>query len=215
MTARHVLPAGFRGLQLSPAAFRPAPPRVRAPLTAGAAHSWLPRCRPGQDQGKDGACAVFTIAEWAVVMQGRTITNTQRLAAYRNYIEAHNLPANSGLAFTDAYQIALAETWITGARGLQMMIDFTRLDEQPLLLGYEIDKGWEKTNDAGCIDHRADLDIVGNHAVLGVAAGNIASGPELVQFNNWWGDDWGHNGFGQMLLTRHEETIREIWRIVI
>jgi hypothetical protein len=138
-----------------------------------------------------------------------------------NYIEQYQwLFAQDNIELTfDTEAIDLvAERTIgtrTGARGLQMMIDFTRLDEQPLLCGYEIDKGWEKTNDAGCIDHRADLEIVGNHAVLGVAAGRIATGPELVQINNWWGDDWGHNGFGQMLLPRHEETIREMWRIII
>jgi hypothetical protein len=32
--------------------------------------------------------------------------------------------------------------------------EFQRLDEQPLLMGYEVDEGWQDTNAAGCIDQR-------------------------------------------------------------
>jgi hypothetical protein len=217
MSSKHVFRAGFQGLRLAPIGsyFRSARSRYAAPLTKGSESSWLPLCRAGQDQGQDGACAVFAIAEWACVMQGRTISNEQRLAAYRKHLAAYSLPDNSGLSFFEAYEVARTEGWITGTRGLQMVLDFTFLSEQPLLLGYEIDEGWQDTNAAGCIDHRAGLDVLGNHAVLGVAAGRIGAGVEFAQFNNWWGDSWGRYGFGQLTMERHDEVIREMWKVIL
>ena len=214
MSVKHIFSPSFQGLTLCAPTFRAAT-ELRAPHQGASEASWLPLCRAGQDQGADGACAVFTIAEWAVVMQDRTIGNDERLDAYDEYLTAHGMPADSGLTFMDAYQIATERGWIVGCAGLQMVLDFQRLDEQPLLLGYEVDEGWQDTNAAGCIDHRSGLKVLGNHAVLAVSTGRIGTGPVFAQFNNWWGNSWGWHGFGQMTMDRHDEAIREMWRVIL
>lgn len=196
-----------------------APVRAGAgPLRSGADVSWLPRCRSGDNQGSNGACAVFSMASWAEIVHGTPISDAACLAVYNAALKRLNLSAGSGLTFGDAFTAAYEAGWLPGAQGCEMVFDLARLPEQPLLAGYAVTEAWAKPNAAGCLDHAAGPDILGYHAVVIVAHGLLGAAPNAtgpwVYVENSWGRDWGWNGIAMMSEPLHRQMIRELWAIV-
>lgn len=203
-----------RGLILNAHARRYA--AAPAPAVAGPDVSWIRRCRLGDNQGSNGACAIFAIASWAEIMHGVAISDAACLRVYNLALEDYGRAAGDGLTFEEAFEAASAAGWVPGAQRIDMVLDEKRLSEQPLLAGYEITAAWENANSAGCLDHAADKAVLGYHAVCIVARGELtglAGGP-YVYVENSWGRDWGWNGIGVMNDAFHQGAIRETWVIV-
>ena len=187
-----------------------------APAVAGPDISWSRRCRLGDNQGSNGACAIFALASWAEIMHGNAISDKVCLKVYAEALADYGRAAGDGLTFEEAFEAASAAGWLPGAQRIDMVLDEKRLTEQPLLAGYEVTPGWKATNFAGCLDHAASAKVLGYHAVCIVARGQlngIAGGP-YVYVENSWGRDWGWNGIGVMSDAFHQNSIRETWVIV-
>lgn len=187
-----------------------------APLRAGADVSWLPRCRVGDDQGREGACALFAMANWSEIMHGREISNQQCLALYAATLRT--LGRNDGgLTFSEAFKAAAGAGWLPGSRGIARVADLRKLPDQPLLAGYVINGAFDQVNDrTGCLDHTAgDSAVRGTHALAIVAHGSInLSEGTWVYIENSWGLGWGWNGIGVMSEALHRQLCREVWCIV-
>jgi hypothetical protein len=189
---------------------------ARAPAVAGPDISWLRHCRLGDNQGSNGACAIFACASWAEIVHGKAISDVECLAAYTQALADHGRDAGDGLTFEEAFEAASAAGWLPGASGLELVLDEARLAEQPLLAGYEVTPGWQNPNEAGCLDHAAGSKILGYHAVCIVARGELSglTGGPFLYIENSWGRDWGWNGIGVMSDAFHQGAIRETWAIV-
>jgi hypothetical protein len=186
------------------------------PAATGPDVSWIRHCRLGDNQGSNGACAVFSMASWAEIVHGHAISDGACLTVYNQALTDYGRAAGDGLTFEEAFEVASAAGWLPGAQRIDMVLDETRLTEQPLLAGYEVTPGWQTTNKAGCLDHAAGSKVLGYHAVCIVARGElngVAGGP-YVYIENSWGRDWGWNGIGVMSAAFHQQTIRETWVIV-
>ena len=188
------------------------------PLRSGADVSWLPRCRLGDNQGSNGACAVFSMASWAEIMHGRPISDAECLAVYNAALKQLHLSAGDGLTFGQAFIAAYEAGWLPGAQGCEMVWDLAQLTQQPLLAGYAVTDAWTKPNSAGCLDHSAPDDLLGYHAVVIAAHGLLGAAPTTtgpwVYIENSWGKAWGWNGLGILSETLHRAQIRELWTIV-
>jgi hypothetical protein len=187
------------------------------PLRAGADVSWLPKCRVGDNQGNEGACALFAIANWAEIMHGREITDRQCLALYAATLKDLGR-GDGGLTFSEAFKAAAGAGWLPGRRGIQRVPNLTRLASQPLLGGYTINAAFDNVSDTtGCLDHTAGGSASrGLHAVAIVAHGSVDisdKGP-WVYIENSWGVRWGWNGIGVMSEDLHRQICREVWCIV-
>ena len=186
------------------------------PLRAGADVSWLPQCRGGDDQGNSGACAVFSMANWAEIMHGKAISDADILDVYLSALKANNLPPRSGLSFGMAFAAAHGAGWLPGARALQAVRDLAALQDQPLIAGYTITDAWYRPSMQGCLDHDPALkDEYGYHAVVIVGYGNLDSipGGPWIYIQNSWGLRWGWNGIGVMSEGLHLSLCRELWTI--
>lgn len=187
-----------------------------APAVAGPDISWLRHCRLGDNQGSNGACAIFAVASWAEIVHGNSISDADCLEVYNQALIDYGRAAGDGLTFEEAFEAVSAAGWLPGAQRIEMVLDETRLTEQPLLAGYEVTPGWQNPNRAGCLDHAAGATVLGYHAVCIVARGALTgldAGPFLY-IENSWGRSWGWNGVGVMSDAFHQGAIRETWAIV-
>ena len=187
---------------------------VAEPLRAGADVSWLSRCRVGDDQGQDGACAVFAFASWAEIMHGREIPDAECLAVYRKAL-ARAGRSDGGLTFPEAFEAAMRAGWLPGALALVTARDLSQLVRQPLLAGYEITPAWDSVSAEGCLDHAVEGPDRGFHAVVIVAHGVLAANTAepLVYVENSWSLRWGWNGIGVMTEGLHRKLVQELWGI--
>ena len=184
------------------------------PLRAGPDVSWLSRCRVGDDQGSDGACAVFAFASWAEIVHGREIPDAECLDVYRQAL-ARAGRTDGGLTFPEAFGAAALAGWLPGGPGLAPAGDLSELIHQPLVAGYVVTQAWDYVSPQGCLDHAAEGPDRGYHAVViaahGVLAGN--EGLPLVYVENSWSLRWGWNGIGVMTEALHRTLVRELWKI--
>jgi len=186
------------------------------PLRDGAEVSWIPRCMVGDNQGQDGACTLFALANWCEVMSGEKISDKECIDAWKRARLRLHGNLNGGLSIPDAWYAAHKAGWFRADQAPHRVRDLQTLGEAPLVACYRITEGWSNTNDAGCIDH-ADTTEVGNHAVLLVAHGILASANDIpmVWIENSWGKSWGHKGLGCMIEMYHKQYVRELWRIPV
>lgn len=173
--------------------------------------SYLDRIRVGNDQGADGACALFAMASWATVMfLERRITDAARLSLYTNV-----RGSGDGLTAGQAFAAAAAEGWLPGLRAIRQVYDLRYLAAQPMLAAYRIGDPWGNVSAQGCLDHSAPLPptSAGLHMVLIAAAGNLATlpGREWVYIENSWGRDWGWNGIGVMGFNLHSQMLHSLY----
>jgi len=182
------------------------------PLRDGPEVSWLSRCRVGDNQGSDGACALFAFANWAEVMRGVSISDAEILEAYHEALAAEGR-ARGGLTFIAAYRYAEAAGWLPGTTGITIVRDLARLAEQPVLCGYEVYPPWNRVGKDGQIKGYAGQ-LVGYHAVLIVADGCIRDDARSIYIENSWGREWGWNGCARMSEAMHRKTCREMWAVV-
>lgn len=185
------------------------------PLRFGADVSWLPRCRVGDNQGSDGACVIFAFASWAEIVHGYIIADEDCHRVYQQTLARLHRP-DGGLTFEEGFEAARAAMWLPGASGILQVPDLTLLVDQPILGAYEITPAWDRTNAAGCLDHRATGNTRGLHAVVVVAHGELEKFPSVrwVYVENSWGREWGWNGVGVMSESLHQSLCSELWTVV-
>ena len=191
-------------------------PRFSRSLRDGPDVSWLHRCRVGDDQGAEGACAIFAFASWAEIVHGYDISDADTLQVYRDTLSELGRPVGSGLSFAEAFVAAHKAGWLPGARGLAQAHDLSALPEQPILAGYRVTPAFDNVNAAGCLDHAADNSIVrGYHAEVVVGHGRLQRFPSLtlVYKENSWGLPWAWNGIGILTEDLHRELVRELWLV--
>jgi len=179
--------------------------------------SWLAKCRVGDNQGSDGACSIFSIANWCEVMTGREIGNQACLDLYRHALNRFGRPPGSGLTFGEAFLMVHAVGWLpAGIKGLRRCYTLNGLASQPILAAYKVTPAWQFVNRAGSLDHSAPDTLQGHHAVLIVAHGSTTtSRARLVYIENSWGLGWGWNGIGVMTEALHRRLNVEMWEILI
>ena len=195
---------------------RPSVSDPSLPLRDGPDVSWLSRCHVGDNQGADGACAIFAIANWAEIMHGRAITDADCLSLYRETLRQAGRPSG-GLTFAEAFAGCRSAGWLPGARGLQRVGNLDALARQPIVAGYQITPAWERVSHDGCLDHSpaAAGPIGGYHAVTIVAHGIITGNTEpYVYIENSWGAGWGWQGIAVMTEPLHQQLCQELWIIV-
>lgn len=186
------------------------------PLVAGEDVSWMPRAMVGDDQGKSGACALFSMAAWAEIMHGVPISSFDVLAAYQRALASLGRPYGEGLYFREALKAAQMEGWIRNSEGLRPECDLERLEEQPLLAGYKVTDAFYNVSTQGCLDHDPALTTErGYHAVLIIGKGQLDAlpGKFWVYHENSWSWQWGWNGIGVMDIDLHNRLCREVWSI--
>ena len=192
-----------------------APILTVGPLRAGPDVSWISRCKVGDNQGREGACAIFALANWAEVMHGKTISDNQCLELYAATLRKLNR-TTSGLTFSDAFAAVRDAGWLPGSKALVRAGSLAALTTQPLIAGYEITGAWDGVSPQGCLDHQVQTPSRGYHAVLIVGHGtlpNVQGGP-WVYIENSWGLKWGWNGLGIMSEALHRSMCREMWGIM-
>lgn len=186
------------------------------PLVAGEDVSWMPRAMVGDDQGRSGACALFSMAAWAEVMHGVPISSFDVLAAYQRALASLGRPYGEGLYFREALKAAQTEGWIRNSGDLHPERDLERLKEQPLLAGYKVTDAFYNASTQGCLDHDPALTYErGYHAVLIIGKGRLDTlpGKFWVYHENSWSWRWGWNGIGVMDIDLHNRLCREVWSI--
>jgi len=187
------------------------------PLQSGPDISWLTHCRVGDDQGQEGACAIFAHANWAEIMFSKSIPDSDCHAVYQAALqrEGRTEADGGGLTFQAAFDAAFAAGWLPGCRGLTRVYDLSILAQQPLLAGYEIGPAFDNVNPDGCLDHATRGPARGHHAVCIVGSGCLAPNPDrpLVYIENSWGASWGHSGLAVMTAALHASICRELWTI--
>ena len=134
--------------------------------TDGPDVSWITRCRLGDDQGQEGACAIFALASWLEIMRGQSITNEACIDLYHATLATLGRPDGDGLTFEEAFFAAQGAGWFTEDDSLHEESDLSYLGNQPLLAGYEITPAWDDVSDQGCLDHVATGKSRGGHAVV-------------------------------------------------
>lgn len=186
------------------------------PLLNGPDVSWLPHCRPGDNQGRDGACAVFAFANWSEIMHRRDISDAECLDVYKKYLRRHGGQFGDGMTFGAAFRAAVDAGWLPGAKGIQRARDLGALREQPLVAGYIVTEAWRRVSASGCLHHEADSRAIGYHAVVIVARGSMGAMPGTgpwIYIENSWGAKWGWRGIGVMSEALHQSMIRKMWRV--
>ncbi|HMO51903.1 MAG TPA: C1 family peptidase [Kiritimatiellia bacterium] len=182
-------------------------------MGSGPDESWIPRCIVGDDQGQDGACVIFSLASWSEIITGRAISNSTCQQVYRQALAALGRPLGSGMSFQDGFRLA-PRAWFPGRTKI-VRANLDNIGEQPLLGGYNVTPAFDKTNAAGCLNHRAAGNSRGAHAVVIVARGTLPGKTgRWVWIENSWGTRWGWKGLGVMNETLQGRLCREIWRIV-
>lgn len=185
-----------------------------APLHEGPDVSYLPLCRVGDDQGQEGACAIFALASWYEIMRGESISNEDCFAAYRKALDLAYRPDGDGLSFEEAFAGAQAANWFDLDESINAEASLEALAEQPLLAGYEVTPAWDNVSPQGCLDHRTTGPSRGGHAVCIVGHGSIGYDPHRwVWIENSWGLDWGWNGIGVMEENLHRDMILVLYSI--
>ncbi len=170
--------------------------------------SYLDRIRVGNDQGNDGACAIFAIASWATVMYpDQRITDADRLRLYADTLRRLGKPQGSGLTPGQAFAACSRAGWLPGCRAIRRVHDLRDLARQPLLASYRIGPPWHRVSRQGCLDHSAPFPPpdAGLHMVVIVASGHITDlpGDGWIYIENSWGKSWGWNGIGVMEVQLH------------
>lgn len=189
-------------------------PRMAAATAATVPEaSYLDRIRVGNDQGQDGACALFAIASWATVRYPeRRIPNAERLALYADVI---GRIGGEGLTAEQAFAAAVGAGWLPGIRSFQRVGNLQPITKQPMLAAYRIGDPWANVSKQGCLDHAAPLPpaSAGLHLVLIAATGNLAAlpGREWIYIENSWGLDWGWNGIGVLRLNLHSQMLHSLY----
>ena len=182
------------------------------PLRSGDAVSWLPRCRVGDDQGKIGACAMFSMASWVEIMYERSISDQEVVDVYEDELRRLGQQTD-GLFFPQAFEGAKAAGWLPNHKRIVQVSNLKRLSEAPILGGYVVTPAWSETNGAGCFPESAGTENQGYHAVVIVAHGAIngVQGGPWVYIENSWGLEWGWNGIGLMSESQHCAMCMETW----
>jgi hypothetical protein len=187
-----------------------------APLIGDGDVSWLPHCRLGDNQGADGACAIFTIGSWVEVMRQRSLTDKQCLDLYADTLARLGRPRGSGLTFYEAVAAAVTAGWLpktAAARKVTGEISFA-MAKQPLLAAYEVTPAWDKVSAQGCLKHDEGDKSRGLHAVLLVGTGRINKiDGRCIWVENSWGRCWGWNGLGVMLEKLHIKLCHGVWLV--
>lgn len=186
-----------------------------APQFDGTNVSWLNRCIVGDNQGQEGACSIFAMANWAEIVHGRRISDEECLDTYRKALGEKGRNGG-GLNAGEAFAAACKAQWLPGARAIKREWDFSALKEQPMLAAYAVTTAWENVSVQGCLDHGTFSDIRGFHMVLIVARGHLTglNGGPWVYVENSWSDKWGWNGIGVMSEELHTKLCREMWTIL-
>lgn len=185
------------------------------PVCDGTDVSWIEQCRLGDDQGADGACAIFSMASWAEIVHGSIISDSDCLSLYAETCNALGRDRGTGLHFWEAFDAAKDAGWMPGAKDILLTDDLSELKNQPILAGYEVTNAWRNANSAGCLDHEGHESVIGYHAVVVVAYGDITGNDNspFVYVENSWGKRWGWNGIGVMTEALHKKHVQQLWVI--
>lgn len=185
------------------------------PLTVGDDISWLARVRGGDDQGSHGACALFSIANWAEIMMESAHSDREILDLYQSAKRRYR--RLDGLTHEEAFEAARDAGWLPGASRILPTSDLVLLTDQPIIAGYAITDAWRFVSPQGCLDHSVPARPASDyHSQLIVGCGRLAAvaGGPWVYLQNWWGERWGYHGLCVMSYALHAATCRELWFII-
>jgi hypothetical protein len=178
------------------------PYRLSAPqLPAGVREvSHLAGLHAGDDQGEEGACAIFAAASLAEWRYRVPISSRRRLSLYAQTLDRLGLPAGSGLTVPQAFDACQRAGWIEPGARVRWAVPGDLL-RQPLIVAVRINRVLDNPSPEGCADH-ADAAVRsasrGYHAMLRVAYGVVDGfpaevGPLYVEENSW-GTGYGWRG---------------------
>jgi len=189
-----------------------------APLTPTLAASvpmvsHLDQCVVGDDQGREGACAIFAFASWCEVHLRAYISNRDCHTIYREALERAGR-STGGLYFHEAFEAVKRAGWLPWASALHEAT-LQDLVSQPLIAGYIMTQAFDNVAPWGCLDHSNPMKGErGYHAVCVVASGPVGHPPEpYVWIENSWGLSWGWNGIGFMNLNLHQKLCRQLFKV--
>jgi hypothetical protein len=189
--------------------------------------SWIPQVVVGDDQGREGACVLFTYMEWSRIMfpvlDPGPMWDRSNAACLSLYIETCSElgRGDEGLTFEEGFWAAQNAGWLPGRRSIVQVDDLAFLAEQPLLAGYRVTGAIDNVGPHGCLDHAAPLTPVrGLHAMPIVAYGRVevdsATLRRVICLNHWKIGQklWGWNGLCMMDETLHHILLSELWRVI-
>jgi len=177
-------------------------------------------CRVGDDQGSEGACAIFAMASWAEIRYDKAISNSHCFDTYHKALKTYNRPQGSGLYFHEAFAACKAAGIIRQRTGMfEATLD--DLYTQPLVAGYTMTRAFDNVSSWGCLDHgNPEADERGYHAVCIVGKGYgpheaaPSVSPTYIWIENSWGLSWGWKGLGVMTQYVHSLICKQMFKIV-
>ena len=180
--------------------------------------SWMHRpISVGDDQGRHGACAIFSFAEWAELMHGVSITDEDCIRLYKATLQKLGLPSDSGLTFYDAYEACAWAGWLPNTNTIRRTNNLSELNRQPILVGVKVTDALYNVASNGCLDHEASSQTTGYHAMLCLRCGKIeqtGTDTEWVVLKNHWTSGWGYKGMGICTKELFQDLVREMWLII-
>jgi len=184
-----------------------------APVTRAADRMWMnPVAPPAHcpDQAETGACALFAFAAWA---QARTdvytIPDSTIIDIYRRESMRRHGRDNAKLTIPQAFAAARANGIVPAQASCVRVYGLASVALGPLVAGYRHTQHWHATAEDGRIAEGGTVD--GDHALL--ITGRTDDGK--VWLRNSRGPDWGVNGFGWISEYQHNESIIEMWHVML
>lgn len=181
--------------------------------------SWLTGLPVGDDQGAEGACAIFAcLSWWEAMSECGHIDDDRKVRIYRDAIRYHGRESGDGLTFREAFAACQRAGYMEDCPGI---VAGTMRDmlEQPLLVAVRVNEALDNPDRRGVLDHsrRArDSRVRGYHAMLAPAVGpRDATGVPWLTFEQSWGEDCGDRGIVHARQDVAQEIVTELHAVVL
>ena len=187
------------------------------PLRSGPDVSWIPTARVGDNQGEDGACVPFALANLHEHLHGVNVFSADILALYRAWLTETNQKPGAGMTVPTGYELVRRAGWLPGTSGVERVSDLSSLTEQPIITSREITQAFYHANTtSGQVDPNSlNEAVLGYHAMLCVAHGVLDGFKgRWVYDQGSWNETWAHKGICVMSEELHLARCLELWKVV-